>query len=169
MTQDINNSITSSGMEENLEKYREKLQVLLGQDAVFEMDGKLPAFRVPSKSVHNTCKKLKDEGFDYLLFVTAVDYPQQNKIEIVYMHGCYSDSRQIAIVADLDRVKPEIETVSDICVGANWHEREVFDLFGINFINHPHLQRILLDDSYEGYPLRKDYVDKVHNVIKRPY
>jgi NADH:ubiquinone oxidoreductase subunit C len=58
------------------------------------MNGKLPAFRVPSQSAHNACKKLKDEGFDYLLFITAVDYLQQNKIEIVYMLGSFIDNRQ---------------------------------------------------------------------------
>lgn len=169
MTQENNNAIPPHSEEKDAEKCREKLQVLLGEEAIFEMNGKLPAFRIPSKSVHNICKKMKDAGFDYLLFVTAVDFAQQNKIEIVYMFGSYNDERQISIIADLDRAKPEVETVSDIWSGANWHEREVFDLFGVNFINHPYLRRILLDDSYDGYPLRKDYVDKVHNVVKRPY
>ena len=102
MTQNDNSAVPAHNIAENCEKCREKLQVLLGEEAVFEMNGKLPAFILPSKSVHNACKKLKDAGFDYLLFVTAVDFPQQNKIEILYMLGSYNDSRQIAIVADLD-------------------------------------------------------------------
>lgn len=169
INQEPKNTSAPPAIDENLAKLRERIQNLLGEEAVFELNGKLPAFRIPSKSIRSACLKLKQDGFDYLLFVTAVDYPQQNKIEIVYMLCSYSDPREIALVTDVDRSNPEIETVSDIWSGANWHEREVYDLFGVKFINHPFLRRILLDDSWEGYPLRKDYVDKVHNVVKRPY
>ncbi|MGC8886585.1 MAG: NADH-quinone oxidoreductase subunit C [Verrucomicrobiia bacterium] len=169
MNQETQNTTVPPAINEELAKLREEIQSLLGDEAVFELNGKLPAFRVPASSVHAACKKLKDNGFDYLLFVTAVDYPQQNKIELVYMIGSYCNQREIALVADVDRTNPEVETVCDIWQGANWHEREVYDLFGVNFKNHPFLRRILLDDSWEGHPLRKDYVDKVHNVVKRPY
>ncbi|MGC8742486.1 MAG: NADH-quinone oxidoreductase subunit C [Verrucomicrobiia bacterium] len=169
MNQETKNVTAPPAIDENLEKLRTQIQTLLGDEAVFELNGKLPAFRIPAKSIHSACKKLKENGFDFLLFVTAVDYPQENKIEMVYMIGNYSDQRQLALVADIDRANPEIETVCDIWAGANWHEREVYDLFGVKFINHPFLRRILLDDTWEGHPLRKDYVDKVHNVVKRPY
>ncbi|MCX7871776.1 MAG: NADH-quinone oxidoreductase subunit C [Verrucomicrobiae bacterium] len=154
---------------EEIQRLKSRLQPLLGSEAVFEMNGKLPAFRVPSSLIKQTSQTLRDNGFDYLLFVTAVDYPQQNKFELVYMLGSYSNQDEIAIVTDVDRTNPEIETVCDIWSGANWHEREVFDMFGVKFKNHPYLRRILLDDTWDGYPLRKDYVDKVHDMIKRPY
>jgi len=59
-----------------------------------------------------------------------------------------------------DKVNPEVVTVSDVWMAAEFYEREVFDLFGIKFTNHPDLRRIFLDDDWVGYPLRKDYKDE---------
>ena len=63
-----------------------------------------------------------------------------------------------------DRENPAVDTVSDIWKTAEFHEREVYDLFGIKFNNHPDLRRILLEEDWEGYPLRKDYKDEVNIV-----
>ena len=63
-----------------------------------------------------------------------------------------------------DRENPEVETVCDIWRTAEFHEREVFDLFGVKFTNHPDLRRILLEDDWEGFPLRKDYKDEANIV-----
>jgi len=148
---------------------KNQVEKILGAAAVFELAGKLPAFRVSAGEVHAACEKLKAAGFDYLLFVTAVDYPAQQRFELNYVLSNYRDGIEFCLVADVDRQQPKIATVSDLWITADWHEREVFDLFGIRFENHPDLRRILLDDSWDGYPLRKDYVDQVHDVIKRPY
>ena len=72
---------------------------------------------------------------------------------------------QLVIKSKLDRNNPEIETICDIWRTAELLEREVFDLFGVKFINHPDLRRLLLTDDWVGYPLRKDYDDPV-NMIK---
>ena len=72
-------------------------------------------------------------------------------------------------MADVNRADPAIDTVSDLWATAEWHEREVFDLFGIRFNGHQDLRRILLDDSWTGHPLRKDYTDDLHQMVKRPY
>ena len=148
---------------------KSQIEKILGAAAVFELAGKLPAFRVSTGEVHAAGEKLKAAGFDYLLFVTAVDYPAQQRFELNYVLSNYRDGIEVCLVADVDREQPKILTVSDLWITADWHEREVFDLFGIRFENHPDLRRILLDDSWTGHPLRKDYVDKVHDVIKRPY
>ncbi len=148
---------------------RDEAQRLLGPAAVFEMNGKLLAFRVPGADIHAACRKLRDAGFDYLLLLTATDYPAENRFEMVYVLTNVSDAREVALVADVNRNEAAIASVSDIWETADWHEREVFDLYGIRFLNHPDLRRILLDDTWDGHPLRKDYADKVHNVIKRPY
>lgn len=71
----------------------------------------------------------------------------------------------IVVKSKLDHKHPEIESVAHIWRTADFHEREVFDLFGITFLNHPDLRRILLTDDWVGYPLRKDYDDPV-NIIK---
>jgi len=65
----------------------------------------------------------------------------------------------------LDRNNAEIETVTDIWRTAEFHEREVYDLFGVRFLNHPDLRRLILTDDFEGYPLRKDFEDPI-NMIK---
>ncbi len=148
---------------------RDDVQSLLGSVAVFEMSGKLPAFRLEADELHAACQKLREAGYDYLLMMTATDYPAENRFEMVYVLTNFSDAREIALVADVSRNEPVIASVSDLWETADWHEREVYDLFGVRFTNHPDLRRILLDDTWDGHPLRKDYVDKVHNVIKRPY
>lgn len=148
---------------------RDALQPVLGAAAVFEQKGALPAFVVPPAEIHAACEKLCKAGFDYLLLMTAVDYPAENRFELVYALTNFTDGREISLVTSIPRDQPEIDTVSDVWATANWHEREVFDLYGVRFRNHPDLRRILLDDTWEGHPLRKDYEDKVHNVIKRPY
>lgn len=148
---------------------RDELQGLLGPGARFELNGKLPAFRLAAGDVTQAGRALKGAGFDYLLLVTAVDYPAEKRMEMVYVLSNYRDGRALALVADLDRDRPEIESLAGLWDAADWHEREVFDLFGVQFTGHPDLRRILLDDSWEGHPLRKDYVDKTHDVVKRPY
>lgn len=148
---------------------RDELAPLLGPDATWELKGTLPAFRVPAAAVPAAGRKLKEAGFDYCLFVTATDYIKENRFEMVYALTNYADGREVALVADLPRTDPVIDTVSDLWPTAEWHEREVFDLFGVQFRNHADLRRILLDDTWEGHPLRKDYVDTLHEMVKRPY
>ena len=67
-------------------------------------------------------------------------------------------NEKIALRLDLDRQKPEVDSIASIWKGANFQEREVYDLMGVIFTNHPYLRRILLPEDWEGYPLRKDYV-----------
>ncbi len=147
---------------------RDQLQPLLGAAAIWELNGKWPAFRLPAAELHTAARKLKEAGFDYCLFVTATDHPKENRFEMVYALTSYTDGREIGLVADVNRAEPAIDTVSDLWPTAEWHEREVFDLFGIRFNGHQDLRRILLDDSWAGHPLRKDYTDDLHQMVKRP-
>ena len=71
----------------------------------------------------------------------------------------------IVIKAKLDRIDPDIETISDIWRTAEFHEREAYDLFGVRFLHHPDLRRLFMTDEHNGWPLRKDYEDPV-NMIK---
>ena len=149
-------------------RVKQEVETLLGPDAMFELQGALPVFRLPAAAIHAACRRLRDAGFEYLILVTAVDYPAEKRFELVYVLSNFGDAREIGLVADIDRDQPVIETVSDLWETADWHEREVYDLFGIRFDHHRDLRRILLDDQWVGHPLRKDYVDTVHDVIKRP-
>ncbi len=146
-----------------------EVESILGPAARDATEGKLLTFRVEAKDLHEACAKLRMAGYDYLLLMTAVDYPEQKRFELAYVVSNYTDGREVCLVADVNRDDPKIETVSDLWDTAEWHEREVYDLFGVIFEHHRDLRRILLDDSWSGYPLRKDYEDKIHDVIKRPY
>lgn len=101
--------------------------------------------------------------FDFLSFVTCVDW--KTHFGMVYYLRSSDNLHELIIKIKLDRENPEIETVSDLWKTAEFHEREVYDLFGVRFINHPDLRRLFLSEDWPGYPLRKDYEDDV-NMIK---
>lgn len=148
---------------------REEVGRILGETAAADPAPGVPAWRVAADGIPDAARRMRDAGFDYLLFVTAVDRPTEAKFELLYLLSRYDDGRQAALLADVPREAPEIDTVSGVWAGADWHERETFDLFGIVFRGHPFLRRILLDEDWPGHPLRKDYVDTLHDVVKRPY
>jgi NADH:ubiquinone oxidoreductase subunit C len=148
---------------------REEIGRVLGDLATADAAAGVPAWRVAAAAVPDAARRLRAAGFDYLLFVTAVDRPAESRFEVSYLITRFDDGRQLALLADIPRELPEIDTVSDVWAGADWHERETFDMFGIVFRGHPFLRRILLDEDWPGHPLRKDYVDTLHDVVKRPY
>lgn len=103
---------------------------------------------------------LKDNpttNFDVLIDICAVDYPSEKK-RFVVVYNFLSTTQNLRIRLKLNVADGEaVPTISDIYPCSNWYEREIFDLFGINFSNHPDLRRILTDYDFEGYPLRKDF------------
>jgi NADH:ubiquinone oxidoreductase subunit C len=111
-------------------------------------------------------KENKDLGIDLLLQVTAVDWQDHFDILIHLLSTRYGHKLFLRCPVAKDRA--EIHTISDIFRGAEWHEREVFDLFGIRFTDHPDMRRIFLQDDFPGHPLCKDFEDP-ERVIKRPY
>jgi NADH:ubiquinone oxidoreductase subunit C len=102
-------------------------------------------------------------NFDYLFCLTCIDW--KTHLTMVYHLTSTQFRHTVVVKSNLNRQQPEIHTVSHIWRTAELHEREVFDLFGVKFINHPDLRRLLLTDDWEGFPLRKDYEDPV-NMIK---
>jgi NADH-quinone oxidoreductase subunit C len=105
------------------------------------------------------CRYLKDEEqFNRLSTVTAVDWhPAEPRFEVVYHLHSTARNQRLRLKCRLSGAEPEIDSVTGVWRGANWYEREVFDMFGIKFRNHPNLTRILMPVDWEGYPLRKDY------------
>ena len=109
------------------------------------------------------CRFLRDEpglAFDFLLDVTGVDrlmLPEPTpRFEIVYHVYSLQYRRRLRLKVRVEEGQA-VPTVTDLWPTANWHEREVYDLFGVAFEGHPDLRRILLPDDWEGHPLRKDY------------
>jgi len=99
-------------------------------------------------------KFLKEKGFNFLSFITAIHY--KDYFETVYCLRNININEIIFLKTKINE-NEEIESLCEIYKGANWMEREIYDLFGIKFKNHPDLRRILLPDDYEGHPLRKDF------------
>ncbi len=97
------------------------------------------------------CQELKAAGYAFLADITAVDY--------LLSQVCnYQNGDIIVLKVDVSRAEPLVDSVCSVWSSANWLEREVYDMFGIVFKNHPRLERILLWEGFEGWPLRKDYV-----------
>ena len=120
--------------------------------------GELTLEIAPAK-IASICGFLKyDQKFVRVSSVTAVDrYPSEPRFEIVYHLHSIERNLRVRLKAMLPGADPVIESVTGVWRGANWYEREVFDLFGVRFTNHPDLRRIMMPDDWEGYPLRKDY------------
>jgi NADH-quinone oxidoreductase subunit C len=120
--------------------------------------------QVPAVQLHEAAGDLKTLGFDMLGMVTAVDFGEE--FELVYRIRSREMRVGIIVRTRVPRDEPTIASVTDLWPAANWHEREVYDLFGIAFDGHPDLRRILLPDDWVGHPLRKDYEDA--GMIRRP-
>lgn len=99
--------------------------------------------------------------FDSLSCVTAIDLGvDSGQMEVIYTLYSIPFHVTLHLRVVLDREKPEVPSLSGIWKTADWHEREAFDFFGIQFIGHPNLTRILLPADWEGHPLRKDYMEQ---------
>jgi NADH-quinone oxidoreductase subunit C len=117
---------------------------------------------------HDILAWLRDtptQEFNYLTDLTAVEYRDpERQLEVVYQLRSLGRKADLRIKVPLDKALPlEVESVFDLWKGADWLEREVFDMFGVSFIGHPDLRRILMWDTYaEGHPLRKDFPLRGH-------
>jgi NADH-quinone oxidoreductase subunit C len=117
------------------------------------------SIEVDPDRVDDVCAFLKSHAeldFDGLLNLTGVDAP---KIQVVYELTSFSLKHDLVIKVDCDRAAPKTRTVCRVWRAANWLEREVYDLLGVDFEGHPDQRRILLPDDWVGHPLRKDYVE----------
>ena len=122
---------------------------------------------IPASNLYRLAKQLKENketSFDFLFCITGVDYSQD--LGVVYHIRSTRHNNTIALKTRItDRENPQLDSVADIWRTAEFHEREVYDLLGIKFINHPDLRRFFLARSY-GFPLRKDFVDDINIVTK---
>ena len=112
---------------------------------------------------------LKTNGkckFKQLIDITAVDYPgKEHRFKIIYLLLSHENNLRIVINVNIDE-KTEVPSLTKIFPSANWMEREVFDMYGISFKNHPDLRRILTDYGFKGFPLRKDFPLTGHSEVR---
>lgn len=116
---------------------------------------------VASGALRSVMQFLRDDPrqqFNVLLDVTAVDYlGNEPRFEVVYHLLSLPNNRRLRVKVKLPGEKPSIDSMTGLWDSADWLEREVWDMFGIEFVGHPDLQRILLYPEFQGHPLRKDY------------
>ena len=104
--------------------------------------------------------------FKQLIDITAVDYPQREKrFKIIYLLLSHENNLRIVININIDE-EINVPSITKIFPSANWMEREVFDMYGISFKDHPDLRRILTDYGFDGYPLRKDFPLTGHTEVR---
>ena len=129
------------------------------------------ALWVPPADLARVCRALKDDAalhLDYLANVTAVDYPPE-RIDVVY--HLYSMSQKhgpVTLKVQLPRAHPVVASVTPLWRGAEFQEREVYDLYGVTFEGLPDLRRILMWDGFHGHPMRKDYVPEDQDAPQPP-
>jgi NADH-quinone oxidoreductase subunit C len=116
---------------------------------------------VERSAIREACSLLRSDPtcpFNYLSDITAVDwYPSEPRFEVVYHLFSIAKKERVRLKVRLNGDSPVLESVTSVWPGANYFEREVFDLFGIRFNGHPYLRRLLMPEDWEGNPLRKDY------------
>ncbi len=143
------------------QEIHERLQARFGDDVGPLSEAKIDPFAVVKRErIVEVCEFLKAEAgleMDFLEDLTALDWPKRNVIEVVYHLLSYRHRHGIVLKVETDRAAASVPTVECVWKTANWFEREVYDLFGVDFPGHPDLRRIMLPDDWVGHPLRKDY------------
>jgi NADH-quinone oxidoreductase subunit C len=147
-----------------LDKYVARISETFGADVleaayINELSKDVPTLVVKNERWHEVARFLKEDealAFDYLSDLHGVDY--EDRMEVYYHFYSYKNRQSLAVKVKTNREQPSVPSVMDIWRGADWSERETFDLLGIYFPGHTELRRILLPDEWVGYPLRKDYV-----------
>jgi NADH-quinone oxidoreductase subunit C len=147
-----------------LDKYVSRISSSFGAEVmedsyINELSKEVPTLVIKNERWHEVARFLKDDeqlGFDYLSDLHGVDY--EDRLEVYYHLYSYKNRQSVAVKVKTNRENASVSSVMDIWHGADWNERETFDLLGIHFPGHRELRRILLPDDWIGYPLRKDYV-----------
>ncbi|HQV07074.1 MAG TPA: NADH-quinone oxidoreductase subunit C [Chitinophagaceae bacterium] len=136
-------------------------------EATIEEGGDWPSFDLPAEKWLTAAETLRQQAslqMDFLFCLTCIDW--KTHLTMVYHLRSTTSQQNIVIKIKLDTAKPEIESVAHIWRTAEFHEREVYEMFGVNFLHHPDLRLLILPDGWEGKnPLRKDFEDPV-NMIK---
>jgi NADH-quinone oxidoreductase subunit C len=152
----------------NSEEIFNALQSKFGEETIFDFHpvsakDRDAWFQVAPWDIESVCEHLrasKELDCDYLECITGIDFPDTQKIVVVYHLYSYSKKHRVVLKAFLEREDPAIPTLVNVWSAANWQERECFDLLGVLFEGHPDLRRLLLPDDWEGHPLRKDFEEK---------
>ncbi len=113
---------------------------------------------IAAEQIRAAAEAVKDAGYNFFEDLTAVDwFPSSPRFQLSYHILSHTHKERIRLRVTLEEESPAVETITPVWPSANFYEREVFDLFGIRFDEHPNLRRIMMPNDWQGYPLRKDY------------
>jgi NADH-quinone oxidoreductase subunit C len=125
-------------------------------DAKFDFDEL--TLTIAPEMIRAACFTLRDAGYSFFEDLTAVDwFPAAPRFQLSYHLLSFAMKQRIRLRVLLEDADPAVESITQVWAGANYYEREVFDLFGIRFEEHPNLRRIMMPEEWQGHPLRKDY------------
>jgi NADH-quinone oxidoreductase subunit C len=145
-------------MSDTLKGYQERLaQAFDGK--MSEFAGEVSVF-VPAQKIEAAARMIHDEfGFKFLSFVSAVDYwpAEKPRFHAIYRFTAIEQKLTLNVRVPVPGISPSLPTLEPVYHNANWHEREIFDMFGINFEGHSDMRRILMPADWQGHPQRKDY------------
>jgi len=157
--------VDSQTPESEPEKVDELVAKILALDlpvSKYEGIADCSAVQLPPEKLVNLMVTLRDDSqfsFEMLTSHTVVDRIEQGKFELVYYLYSMAHQKRLLVSVMIPRDNPVVSTVSKIWQIAEWQEREVYDLFGVQYDSHPDLRRVFLEDDWKGFPLRKDYKD----------
>jgi len=144
----------------SVEQTKSAIEAKVGQGVAAEADyatkGSHLEVKVKPSQVVSLAQAMSEAGL-YLEDVTCVDWLADRQMEILYHYASFSEPCRVTARCRIERDAQSVPSISAIYQGANWHEREIFDLFGVKFTGHPDLKRILLPEDATIHPLRKDF------------
>ena len=147
------------------EKLKERILSLV-PEAQFEENKQFLTSVIPADQFHAALENLKnnaDTAFDYLFCLTGADMGKE-LVVVYHLNSTLHQHELVLKIKLIDRETPVAETVCDLYRSAEFFEREIYDMLGIRFHDHPDMRRIFLDENWQGYPLRKDYIDEINIV-----
>lgn len=149
----------------NISNLSKHLKKVISKDLLsVERDGWEFDLVVNPEAILRSATELKKLKFDYFSYMTAVD--NLNRLDLIYRVYSVKEKQAVNLKTSISRKDPAIDSVTSVWDGANWHEREAADLFGIKFNGHPDPRPLLLPEGWQGHPLLKDYEDE--EMVPRP-
>ncbi len=151
----------------------ERLKTLFGERVIgATLTAKDPWALVETAAIREICQHLRDDPelrFDALSNMSGVDYKDGGYIEVVYHLYSYTHRHYAVLKVRPPRGNPLVPSLEQVWKAANWHEREIYDLLGVTFSDHPDLRRLLMPEDWVGHPLRKDFVEpeEYHGISMR--
>ena len=153
----------------SFESFEELLSKKFNEQFSVYSNDKYFGVNIIKDSVYSLIKYLKElekQNFNQLIDITAIDYPSKElRFNVVYILLSLSLNQRVVVKTSL-KENDVLESVTSLYKSANWYERECYDLFGIKFVNHPDLRRIMTDYNFEGHPLRKDFPLTGHTEVR---